>query len=316
MEERTPGATGGDAGGDAGSAGVPIGDGILGVVQPGGGILYNVDQAASGALALIDLASRHETDQPTNAHLWAHAAGAVFNHLYARARHPSGLLYAALVTSSDPGQDAFAPTSVVSPSDVLLSETQGSVAASLMRAQGIVVTANMPELSLFPFGIQAASPLSGLQGVAPGGGKGLALWDPTPTTDTTTNCALLADAAACGGSGFFARYLPSTTGLDNSEKTIRANALAFSAIHRSLVLPGTAASIDFEPLSALFESQQGPNQSFLSQTFEQASYPNAVTASLALLSTSASFTAQADAYAIEALTEQWVGEKDCPPDFF
>ena len=106
-----------------GSPTCPLDDGILGVAQPGGGFLYDVDQAASGALALADFASRHQTDDPANAAIWARAAGSVFNHLYTRARHPSGLYYAYLVTSSDPGHDALA--SVVTPNDALLTETPG-----------------------------------------------------------------------------------------------------------------------------------------------------------------------------------------------
>ena len=83
------------------------------------------------------------------------------------------------------------------------------------------------------------------------------------------------------------------------------------------MLPGTAASIDYEPLQALFEFQTGvPGDSFLTLVFNQASYPNAVTAGLGLLPSSPSFTAQANAYAIEALTEQWIGQPDCPPEFY
>ena len=238
------------------------------------------------------------------------------NHLYNRARHPSGLYYADLITSQDPGHDALA--SVVTPNDALLSDTSASVASALMRMNGIVQTVGVGPLSSFPFTTQAISPLSGLQGVAPAGASGFSLWDPTPTADTTTSCAALEDASGCSGSGFFVRYLPSTAGLDNSSKTIRANALAFGAIHRSLVTPGTAADLDVLPLTALFESQSGPNASFLSITgaVNQASYPDAVSATLGLLPTSPSFTAQADAYAIEALTEQWIGRYDCPPDFY
>ena len=307
---------GGDAESDAGIANVPVADGILGVAQPGGGLLYNVDQAASGALALADLASRHQTDDPANAAIWARAAGSVFNHLYTRARHASGLYYSYLVTSSDPDHDALA--SVLSPNDQLLTETQASVAESLMRTSGIVTTDNVQELSLYPFRDQIKSPLNGLKGIASDGGVGFNLWDPTSTVATTTFCTTVDDAsAACGGSGFFVRYLPSSTGLDNSSKTIRGNALLWGAIYRSLVLPGTAASIDYEPLQALFEFQTGvPGDSFLTLVFNQASYPNAVTAGLGLLPSSPSFTAQANAYAIEALTEQWIGEPDCPPEFY
>ena len=88
---------------------------------------------------------------PTNAHIWASAAGSVFNHLYARARHSSGLYYADLVTSADPGHDALA--SVIAPNDALLTETQTSVAVSLLRAQGIIQNANlvMPSSRQFPF---------------------------------------------------------------------------------------------------------------------------------------------------------------------
>jgi hypothetical protein len=318
------GADGGDdagAGDDAGDAGVidagppsgPIADGILGVPQ-GGGYLYDVDQAASGALALADLASRHVVDSPVQAAIWARAAGSVFNHLYARARHPSGLYYAYLVTSADPDHDALA--SVITPNDALLAETSASVAVSLLRASALVANDSLAALSTFPFAAQVRSPMNGLQGVAPDGGAGYTLWDPTPTTDTAAACDLLADAAACGGSGFFVRYLPSVPSLDNSSKTIRANALLFEAVHRSLIFPGIVPNIDFEPLAALFESSQGANQSFITQEFNQASYLDALSATLAILPADPSYSAQANAYAIETLTEQWVGSQDCPPEFF
>jgi hypothetical protein len=306
---------GGDAGSDAGPVVLPIEDGILGVAQPGGGVLYDVDQAASGALALADLASRHEADDPTDAHMWARAAGSVFNHLFARGRHSSGLYYAYLVTSADPDHDALA--TVITPDDALLTETQASVAASLMRARGLVTTANLVELSLYPFSDQVGSTLSALKGVVSDGGAGFSLWDPTSTAATTAACTTDEDASsACGGSGFFVRWLPSGAGLDNSAKTIRGNGLLFSAIYRAIVAAPNAASIDFEPLQALFEYRLGvAGDSFMTLVFNQASYPDAVSADLKLPS-APSFTAQANAYAIEALTEQWVGHQDCPPEFF
>jgi hypothetical protein len=314
-----------DDGGDSMSDAAPppplVGDGILGVpvTAPVAGILYDVDQAASGALALVDLASRNPPiDGGAQPPPWARAAASVLNHLYARARHPSGLYYADLVAS---GGESDVLASVVTPNDALLSDTQASVAASLLRMSGIVQKTGLPTLASFPFGTQAVSPLSGLQGVAPpgSGGPGVSLWDSTPTAATAASCGLLEDASACSGSGFFIRYLPST-GLDNSQKTIRANALAFAAIHRSLVTPGSAAGIDVLPLSALFESQAGVNVSFLTVTgaLRQASYTAAVSGALSLLPdpASATFTAQADAYAIEALTEQWIGRPDCPADYY
>ncbi len=205
--------------------------------------------------------------------------------------------------------------------DALLAETQASVGASRMRLSAIVTKSGLASRASFPFTNQAVSPLSGLQGVAPGGGSnttGVSLWDPTSTDDTTASCAILADAASCGGSGFFLRYVPSTGVLDNSAKSLRANALALGAIHRSLVTPGTAAGIDVLPLTALLSSQSGANASFLSVTgaLHQNSYLPAVSATLTVLPSSPSFTAQADAYAIEALTEQWIGRPDCPPDFY
>lgn len=307
---------GGDAGSDAGPVVLPISDGILGVAQPGGGFLYDVDQAASGALALADLASRHETDDPTDAHMWARAAGSVLNHLFTRARHSSGLYYAYLVTSSDPDHDALA--TVITPNDALLTETQASVAASLMRAAGLVTTADLAELSLYPFDDQTRPTLSAIKGVLGDGGAGFSLWDPTSTLATTAACTTDEDASSsCGGSGFFVRWLPSGAGLDNSEKTIRGNGLLFSAISRAIVAAPNAASIDYEPLQALFEDRQGvAGYSFMTLVYNQASYPDAVSATLELLPSAPSFTVQANAYAIEALTEQWVGHQDCPPEFF
>ncbi len=261
------------------------------------------------------MATRHASDDPTHSYLWASAALSVFNHLAARARHSSGLYFADLITSGDPDHDALATSPT--PNDALLADTQASVAASLLRAAALVQAASNVQLSQYPYAAQAAAVLSATKGVPPDGGTSVSLWDPTPTVATVTACNTIEDGAACGGSGFFFQYLPSTGAVDNSEKTIRSNALAFAAVHRSIVLPGSAVSVDYEVLTALFEAQtSGPNQSFASVISPQASFPDAVSASLALLPASASFTAQADAYALEALTEQWIGRKDCPPAFF
>jgi hypothetical protein len=308
-----------DAASDAASPAPPIlNDAILGVPSPTGGIAYDVDHAASGALALADLASRVQGSDAggANASSLQRAAMAVLNHIYQRARHSSGLYYSDLVTSADPDHDAVAllPDGVT-PNDVLLADTQASVAASLTRLRALVPVAQLNLLSTFPFGPPIASPLNGLVGVAPagapGGGPVINLWDSTPNAAATTACASIPDAAACGGSGFFARYVPAT-GLDNTTKPLRANALAYAALHRAVVDPGTAAAIDIEPLSALFESQVGP--SFISLLFRQTSYFAAVKGDLSQLTSS--YSTQANAYAIEAMTEQWIGRPACPTDFY
>jgi hypothetical protein len=306
-------AGGADAGGDASVPLGPIGQGILGVAQSGGGYLYDVDQAASGALALVDMAGRHLADEPAQSLLWARAAGSIFNYLYARALHTSGLYYADLVTSADPDHDALA--NVVTPNDALLTETQAQVAASLLRASALATAYAIPALGNFPFGAQAQSVLNALGGREPDGGTGFDLWDPSANTAASQACATLPDPSACGGNGFFVRWLPSGAGLDNSAKTTRGNALMFAAIHRSFVPAPSVVGIDYEPLSALFESTAGISDTFITVLPNQTAYLDAVSAALEVIPTDSSYTAQANAYAIEALTEQWVGKTACPPEF-
>jgi hypothetical protein len=338
VDSSTPDSATGPGTDDAGSdGGLHFVDGILGTPAASGGIAYDVDQAASGALALVDMANRHATDDASQAAVWAQAAGVVFNHLYARARHSSGLYYSYLVTSSDPGHDAL--DTVLTPSDTLLTETQGSVMASMLRAVGILTLGNVPQLSASTLNALVVVPLNSIQGTP-------SLWDTTSNSATLDACGILAPSsgitAPCGGTGFFSRELPSTTGVDMTTKTIRGNALLFAAIHRAIqnalspVPPtgvpldaGIGSLIDYEPLTTLFTSQVGVtgeqgtevftgpvNLTFLTQVSAQNAYPSELAAGLTLVPGDANFTAQANAYAIEALTEQWVGRAGCPLDFY
>ncbi|HEY2509636.1 MAG TPA: hypothetical protein VGI39_02150, partial [Polyangiaceae bacterium] len=292
----------------------PLGDGILGVAASAGGFAYDVDQAASGALALLDLAWRHEATDAANAHLWARAAGSVFAHLQARARDTNGLYYADLVTSSDAGNDALAAGASGQASDALVADVQVSVAISLLRARDMIAAKGMTELAGFPFDDQVKSVMSAMQ-TGPE-----ALWDLTSNAATTSACSAVSGTLPSCGSGVFSAYLPSGGGLDKTHKTLRSNALLYAAVTRSLIVPDPPTSIDIAPLRALLIQRLGENVSFLTQTFNQSSYPPvvAVTApgAFSLAPDASSATAEANADAIESLSEGWIGARNPPPTIF
>jgi hypothetical protein len=120
------------------------------------------------------MADRHAVDDAQNALAWEATALATFDHLATRARETTtGMYYAALVTSADPNHDtvdATAPSAF--PSDALLTEVQGSVALSMMRASALA--AQSPALNRsksYPFGDQVEALFEAMNG------KTVSLWD-------------------------------------------------------------------------------------------------------------------------------------------
>ena len=295
--------------GDAEAGAALLGDGMLGVAGANG-IAYDVDQAASGALALVDLAWRHEGADAANAHLYARAAGSVFAHLQARARDAKGLYYSDLVTSGDPGHDALATAA----SDALFADVQASVAISLVRARDTIAAKGLTELAGYPFDDQAKSLMTALQTGTE------ALWDLSSNSATASACSAVSGTLPSCGSGFFATYAPSNGGLDKTRKTLRSNALLFAAIQRTLVAPNPPTSLDIAPLRAVLIQRLGESVSFLTQTFNQSSYPPvvAVTApgAFSIAPEAPSATAKANADAIESLSDGWIGARNPPPTIF
>ena len=203
---------GGFDAGDAGDAGtLPQGDGVL--ASDATKKDYAPDQVATGALALLDMAVRHTTDDPANALRYVSAAQQSFDHLYLRGRDPKTLLYYRLLTpSAAAGADDLSPRAGV-PADLLATATTGGVALALLRANDLVL-ANLKSggpirlVANYPFADRGNEALKALNGKP-------SLYD----TDK----------------GYMEGYVPSTGTLLTNKPT-RANTLVFTAIHRANVV--------------------------------------------------------------------------------
>jgi hypothetical protein len=180
-----------------------------------GGTAYAPADDATGALALVDLAVRHVSDDPANAAIWQAAAANVFAYLNARARDPgTGLYYAALITSADTGNDALAPAAAGGPpADALLTEVNGRIALAYIRAQQLALgtPAAAPAVVALPLEGWAEAVLTALDGTTPQNG----LYDDT-------------------AGGYYTGWVPSTQQI-LTDKPTRANAILMAALHDALV---------------------------------------------------------------------------------
>ncbi len=273
------------------SQNVGSGDTVLGTSAGGGQVAYTTADVATGALALLDMAVRHASDDAANAALWVLAAKRALVHLRTRARDPvTHLYYRALLTSADPDHDTLASGTL--PSDALLSDVQATVMLSLMRANELVL-ANTTTLATFTsYGL------------------------PTLADDLfqAMNAAGLWDS---NDRGYLEGYVPSTSTF-LTDKPTRANALMFGAIHRKFIdappFDAGATTIDVVQLKALRSlliSQQPNNSSLLSIVFDQTSYLRASSRDYKLTQAplAGSYTAAATAAALEGLSEQLYGAR-------
>jgi hypothetical protein len=250
------------------------------------------------------MAVRHASTEPANAAAWQQAAASALAYLHARARDPNtGLYFASLVTSSDPGHDALAPASSGGPpADALLTQVAGRVALALTRIQGLLVqpgsqnAALLPTLATLPIEQRAEDLLAALD--APH------LWDTSggnPDGDGGTI-----------GSGYFTGYVPSTQQL-LTEKSTRDNALVMAALHRATIQGVPANGIRVGEIRALLSSTKNPNTGLITVVLGQNGYFLQVPPTFSFTGADAgaprvkSYFASADADAIEGLSELWVG---------
>jgi hypothetical protein len=197
---------------DAGDAGaLPAGDGVLASDKANKD--YAPDLVATGAVALLDMAARHATDDP-NAAAYVSAAQQSLDHVYLRGRDPTTHLYfRSLVPGAGATTDDLSPRAPF-PGDLLATETAGRLAYALLRAHDLVASSQknggpLTLLASYPFVARANEAIAALNG--------------TPS---------LYDADL---GGYYEGWVPSSSTL-LTNKTTRANALIFSAIHRADVV--------------------------------------------------------------------------------
>lgn len=264
-----------------------VDDGILGTVLGGGVVAYESADAATGALALLDMASRCGADDSGSATSWQQAAEMALEHVWARARDKStGMIFRSLMTSGDPDHDALAGDQ---PQDVLLTDVQATVAFALLRAWDMLAQDDSGKglVSSFPYKARAETVLVNANGTA-------SLWD-----------------GAKGG--YIAGYVPSTSSRI-TDKPTRGNALMLAAARRLFVIgePGQAGQIN--PLRALLLSRLPLHASLLSATADQMSYFLAVPSDYDIDAVPVgttprlkSYFSRANAVVVEALYDQWYG---------
>jgi hypothetical protein len=295
------------AGGDGGAT-----DAVLGVPAAGGATAYVAPDAATGALALADMAVRFATSEPAHATAWQAAAAQVLAHLDARARDPgTGLYFASLVTSADPAHDALGPADPAGPpADALLTDVAARVALALLRAQDLANNnaSALPALVPAPFAARAASLLIALDATPQ------SLWDPAGQVSD-------GDGGTLGG-GYFAGWVPSTSQL-LTDKPIRANALLLAALDRA-PLPGTGSDAPrVRSLRALLVDRLGAplpseavqsNETFMSVVANQNGYFRSVPSNFDFTGVDAgadprarSYFGSANAAVIEGLNELLLG---------
>jgi hypothetical protein len=287
----------------------------------GGAITYDTAKAAMGAAALVDMAGRAAagllahgdagaTPDPVAAAKYANAAGGVFNHLYARARDASGFYLGHLVTSADPGHDAVDSAST-EPAGQLDTDVQATVSLAFLRASGIATHYSVGALSSFPFADRGSAVVHLAQTFTP------ALWDTTATTATTAACNVTSPPLNPCGSGFFASVNGSAV---DTHKTVRSNAFLFAALHRGILSGAVTDQNNFQPLRALFTSRTGVNDGFLTLVFDQNGFIPSASSDFQEGDAGApadhSYSASANADAIEALNEQWLGVQGAPASLY
>jgi hypothetical protein len=333
----------------------PLGsEGILGVVADGG-IAYESDKAASGALALVDMAARASglsipledggadaaALDPTDALVWSQAAASVFSHLASSAHDSTGLYFTQLQT------DEYSRDDTVTDDGSFLTQTQGGIALAYIRAARLVTLAGLKAPNAATLTQQALSVVVATQATTP---ASLSLWDTSYQAVSLAACTRPTPLSSCG-SGFFAGLDATKTALDRS-KGIVGNALMMAAIHRtSFAVTGFATNDpleanDLPPLTALFTylspdlEDAGINVSFFSQGSEPSGFVEYVTQGLLLTEVREDgglglavnddgsvyagafayplaryYTAGATAAALEGMNDLWVGEPGAPSFF-
>ncbi len=303
---------GGDGGLDAGDGGgTDAGKkdaGDAGVLPPGDGVLasdptkkdYAPDLVATGALALIDMAARHPTDDP-NAAAYVSAAQQSLDHVYLRGRDPATHLYRrVLVPGAFAVADDLSPRAPF-PADLLSTETTGRVAYALLRANDLVTSSQrgggpIRLLDGYPFVVRANEAIAALNGSQ-------SLYD--------------ADLG-----GYYEGWVPST-GTLLTNKSTRANTLIFSAIHRADFVGVSPYGSQLKPLRAVLSVRSPLGAGILTSSAGQNAFFASVSKDYRVPPASYSigdagdvgpFVAHPNSYvtaavlaAVSAFEEEWVG---------
>ncbi len=272
----------GDAGAtsDGGDAGVlpPLDNGVLGA-RSGSSVTYTTVDAATGALALLDLASRHTGDNPTQAAKWEAEAVQTFDHLYTYARSSSGFYYAGATTGSDAGI-GDTPTDVLGANGYTFStNVEGRVAEILFQAASAAAANTLlTRAGAYPFVTHAEELFAALQG--------------TPSLYDAVN------------TGFFASITPSSGGIDNTKPTI-GNAALFAGL-ADLAKTGSTATAGMRQVAmAGIIASTRPNLGFLGLQAGQKAYLPLATATFdAVAASDANYTSRDTSAALDALARQ------------
>ena len=273
---------------DSGEAGAAPSVGVLGI-EDGGQIVYRPDQAAAGALALLDMAWRKAAGEPQNALLWQARAAGVLQYVMARAREPStGMLYRELAVSSDQGHDAAREVDG-QPADTLLSDVQAATALALVRAERLA-SEHSTELTV----MQGLTPLAWV----------------TEITNSMNGTPTLWDAKL---GGYMTGYVPSTTQV-LTDKPTRANSMMLSVLHGALLAGPGAWAEQINPLRSIVMALTPEHTSLMSAMAGQEAYFLAVPSDFNLDDPDAGTGARARSYymaaiadALDGLHEQWTG---------
>jgi hypothetical protein len=272
---------------------------VIGTPSGNGQVAYEPAKVATAALALIQMAARHQGDDAANALKWETAASRALDYLWLRARDPvTHLYYASLVTSGDAGHDALATSPM--PNDALYTEVQAHVMLTLLRAHALVRVGTdggaLSGLASYPFTAHVEDLLASMN-------NGIGLWDAV-------------------GQGFFEGYVPSTMSLLTNKPTA-ANALMFGAIHRKFfddppfdAGPESTEVVELKAIRKLLLDRTPENSSLFSVVTNQEAYLRASSPDfhLALLPgdagtepRAASYQSAAIALTLEGLNEQLYG---------
>jgi hypothetical protein len=244
-------------------SGAATGDGIIGNQVGTTQVSYAPGDVATAAYALLDLASRNQTDPSLP--LWLGAVRASLNHLQARAKDPAtGRFHTALVASlgAPTGTlDALAPsTNPLIPADALLADTQATYALSMVRAQSLVTSNTLVTLNgvdadkghITDGGVQGPFvPILDIPFEAWGEAAVVAmnaapsLWD-----------GVSVDSGIGAGAGYMDGYVPSTQTLITT-KSSRVNAFMAAALERTYLNGGVRFYLQLHSLVQLLINKQG-----------------------------------------------------------
>ncbi len=317
------GADGGSAGGPS-EAGVPAPATLIGSPNGDGTISYEPAKSIMAAAALLDMAARHASDVEAGADVagWVAVAQGTLQYTWDRARDPgTGLFYASLTTSQDPGHDRLGATSPAP--DALLTAVQGPVVLAYARAQAAAVQLSLSSSPYAQWGSALVASMSTL-----------GLFD-GPTMDPLDAGGVGTPPAPPGA--FLEGTVPSL-GVVLTNKPVRANALMLGGFVR--VGAVTASPLAYEnnglrwaldeyaPGATINTVTWGPNKSFLSVVLDPHGY---VVQQAHLSSTSrdwhlaqaapdagalpgaSDYDTAANLAAIEGLTQIWTGVPNAPP---